>query len=165
MYSCKLQINVLFSDLSDPQIRRDFYLKWLDIKQQNISDAHIYLEVSTGKTENDNLYLTRAGRDSPHLLTLGSCVCTSLALGCCGRGMRTIQEITLQQHRDRHRGQFKLGFHKTQFWHRYTIFADGAFALLKVLTSCLCLLSMNQEKGEGPSRYLPKYCVVITVSI
>ena len=51
---------------------------------------------------------------------------------CCGRGMRSIQEITLQQHRDRHRGQFKLGVRNIQFWHRHTIFADGAFSLLKV---------------------------------
>ena len=85
----------------------------LGIKQPNISDEHIYLEVSTGKTENDDLYLTRERHET--VLTLGSCVCTSLALGCCGRGMRSIQEITLQQHRDRHRGQFKLGVHNTQF--------------------------------------------------
>ena len=53
-------------------------MKWLDIKQLYISDAHIYLEVSTGKTENDDLYLTPERHET--VLTLGSCVCTSLAL-------------------------------------------------------------------------------------
>ena len=58
-----------------PYIRRDFYVKWLGDRHQ--ATKH-YLEVSTGKTENDDLYLTRERHET--VLTLGSCVCTSLAL-------------------------------------------------------------------------------------